>query len=178
MYFIEPFNFELFSMVILLDISTKLKNAVEYLISLKRSFYSSQFGAKTQVLWKLRFFFFFFFLTISVSRGESLISNTLAPLFLISPFWSVPTTSIPFCCTQCIPPRPFGGWGWIELYMQDLSGWPVDFWTLPSLPQQCDTLALSAFTSWYFLQNLQILRCICSPNSPFLWLAVIKGGHT
>lgn len=50
MYFIEPFNFELFSMVILLDISTKLKNAVEYLISLKRSFYSSQFGAKTQVL--------------------------------------------------------------------------------------------------------------------------------
>jgi len=53
---IEPFNLELFSVMVLLGISAKPKKAVEYLISLKRSFYSS-LGQK-QVLGKLGFLFF------------------------------------------------------------------------------------------------------------------------
>lgn len=57
-YFVEPLNFELFGVVVLLGISSKLKNAVEYLISLKRSFYSSQFGEKNKFLenWVFGFF--------------------------------------------------------------------------------------------------------------------------
>lgn len=51
MHFVEPVNFGLFCVVVSLCVSTALeKKAVEYLISLIKRFYSSQFGAENKFL--------------------------------------------------------------------------------------------------------------------------------
>lgn len=169
MYFVEPLNFALFSIVVLLGISIKWENAVEFLISLKRSFYSFQFGAKT-CSWKTGAWFSL--LTISVSRGERFFPNVLALSFLSSPFQPVPAAHIPFCCTQCITyQQQCCVWlGQSCTCKTHLAGQTTSGLCQVFLSSTLPWSVLSAFTNWYFLQNLQILRCIWDPDSPFMCL--------
>lgn len=103
MHFVEPVNFGLFCVVVSLCVSTALeKKAVEYLISLIKHFYSSQFGAENKFLenWDLWRFFL-----PSLSTGESWCSNPLSLWFLIFLSWFVP--SPPPLVTPSASLRPF-----------------------------------------------------------------------
>lgn len=120
MHFVEPVNFGLFCVVVSLCVSTALeKKAVEYLISLIKRFYSSQFGAENKFLenWDLWRVFF----TISKYRRELRFQST----FPVVPHFPVLVCSITTtpCHTQCIP-QAF------------LSALPRTEFELSSLPQQ------------------------------------------
>lgn len=159
-YFVDPFNLELFGVVVLLGISSKLKNAVEYLISLKRSFLLLSVWGKKQVLGKR---VVWVFLTISVSRRELNFQDTcpFVPHFpvLVCSHYHHPLLSHPVHPTMAflspLPRTEAAGLclGWSCTCKTCLAG--------QSITELCQVFLRSALP-WFFLPLLASTFCkIC-----------------